>query len=80
VCNPSYSGGRDQKHHSSKPAQQIVGKTLSGKKDPSQKRAGGVARGVGPEFKTQYRKNQKTKNKEKPITEKRAGRVTQEVK
>jgi hypothetical protein len=26
------------------------------KKNPSQKRAGGVAQGVGPEFKPQYRK------------------------
>jgi hypothetical protein len=27
------------------------------KKNPSQKRAGGVAQGVGPEFKLQYLKN-----------------------
>jgi hypothetical protein len=45
TCNPSYSGGRDQEHCGSKPARQIVCKT------PSQKRAGGVAQGVGPEFK-----------------------------
>jgi hypothetical protein len=32
---------------------QVVHETLSGKK-PSQKRAGGVAPGVGPEFKPQY--------------------------
>jgi hypothetical protein len=37
---------------------EIVLKTLSPgkKKKPSQKRAGGVAQGVGPEFKPQYRK------------------------
>jgi hypothetical protein len=35
--------------------QQIVHETLSWK-NPSQKRAGGVAQGVGPEFKLQYRK------------------------
>jgi hypothetical protein len=36
-----------------KPARQIVHKTLSQKK-PITKRAGGVAQGVGPEFKPQY--------------------------
>jgi hypothetical protein len=34
---------------------QILRETLS-QKNPSQKRAGGVAQGVGPEFKTQYSK------------------------
>jgi hypothetical protein len=34
---------------------QIVCETLS-QKNPSQKRAGGVAKGVGPEFKPQYYK------------------------
>jgi hypothetical protein len=34
---------------------QIVCKILS-QKSPSQKRASGVAQGVGPEFKSQYRK------------------------
>jgi hypothetical protein len=43
--NPSYLGGRNQEDHSSKPAQ-TVGETLS-QKNPSQKRAGGVAQGVG---------------------------------
>jgi hypothetical protein len=34
---------------------QIVWETLSQKKkNPSQKRAGGVAQGVGPEFNSQY--------------------------
>jgi hypothetical protein len=33
--------------------EEIVHKTLSQKK-PSQKRAGGVAQGEGPEFKSQY--------------------------
>jgi hypothetical protein len=31
------------------------------KKTPSQKRAGGVAQGVGPEFKPQYHKKKKVK-------------------
>jgi hypothetical protein len=30
-CNPTYSGGRDQKDDGSRPAWQIVHKTLSGK-------------------------------------------------
>jgi hypothetical protein len=30
-------------------------------KDPSQKRAAGVAQGVGPEFKPQYHKKKKKK-------------------
>jgi hypothetical protein len=37
---------------------QIVHKTLS-RKNPSQKRAGGMAQGVGPEFKPQYHKKRK---------------------
>jgi hypothetical protein len=35
---------------------QVVLKTLS-RKNPSQKRAGEVAQGVGPDFKSQYYKN-----------------------
>jgi hypothetical protein len=41
---------------------QIVLKTLSQKKKKSHKRTGGVAQGVGPDFKPQYCKNKK-KNK-----------------
>jgi hypothetical protein len=47
--NPSYSGGRDQEDHSTKPAGQIVQRPHLEK--THQKRAGGVAQGVGPEFK-----------------------------
>jgi hypothetical protein len=36
---------------------EIVSKTLYQKKKPSQKRTGGLAQGVGPEFKPQYHKN-----------------------
>jgi hypothetical protein len=57
ACNPSYSGGRDEEDRSSKPAWEIVHKTLSRKK-PSQKRAG-VAHGAGPKFKPQYYKKKK---------------------
>jgi hypothetical protein len=52
ACNPSYSRGRDQEDRVSKSAGQIVCRILS-QKNPSQKRAGGMAQGVGPEFKPQ---------------------------
>jgi hypothetical protein len=59
ACNPSYSGGRDQEDHSLKPAQaNSAQEPIS--KNPSQKRAGGVTQGEGPEFKPQY--HQKKKN------------------
>jgi hypothetical protein len=38
------------------------------KKNPSQKRAGWVAQGVGPEFKPQYCKNKNKKKKKTPKT------------
>jgi hypothetical protein len=52
VCNPSYSVGRDQEDHSSKPAQanSLQDSIL---KIPSQKRVGGMAQGEDPEFKSQ---------------------------
>jgi hypothetical protein len=43
---------------------QIVCETLS-QKHPSQKRAGGVTQGVGPEFKPQYHKKKKKKERKK---------------
>jgi hypothetical protein len=46
TCNPSYSGGRDQEDHSLK--------RLYLKKTLHKKRGGGVAQGVGLEFKPQY--------------------------
>jgi hypothetical protein len=62
ACNPSYSGGRDQEDHSSKPPGQIVQETLSQKKS-SQKKGCGVAQSVDPEFKPQYH-TKKKKRKE----------------
>jgi hypothetical protein len=50
TCNPSYSGDRDQEDRGLKPAPANSSGDLSWKK-PSQKRDGGVAQGVGPEFK-----------------------------
>jgi hypothetical protein len=47
TCNPSYSRGRDQEDHGSKPVQ-ANGSPDPILKNPAQKRAGGVAQGVGP--------------------------------
>jgi hypothetical protein len=50
--NPSYSGGREQEDHGLKSAQANSFEILSGKKkNPSQKRAGGMAQRISPEFK-----------------------------
>jgi hypothetical protein len=61
TCNPSYLGGRDQEDCVSKTTwanSSIVHKTLS-QKNPSPKRAGGVAQGEGPEFKSPVLKKKK---------------------
>jgi hypothetical protein len=52
--NPSYSGGRNQKDHSLKSDGANSLYDPISRKRPSQKRAGKVAQGVGPEFKHQY--------------------------
>jgi hypothetical protein len=57
TCNPSYSRGRDEEDRGSKPAWANSLRKLNLKKNPSQKTAGGVTQGVGPEFNPQYRKN-----------------------
>jgi hypothetical protein len=56
--NPSYSRGRDQEDYGSKPAQANSSRDPISK-NPLQKRAGGVAQGIDPEFKTQYHKSKK---------------------
>jgi hypothetical protein len=50
--NPSYSGGRDQEDCGSKPAQANSSQDPVSKK-LTQKRTGGMAQEVGPEFKPQ---------------------------
>jgi hypothetical protein len=60
ACNPSYSGGRDQEDCGSKLGKQFARPYLD--KNPSQKRAGRGAQGVGPEFKPQYCQKIKIKN------------------
>jgi hypothetical protein len=62
--NPSYSGGKDEEDWGckdeedwgSKAGQANSSRDPISKKNPSQKRAGGVAQGIGPEFKPQYYK------------------------
>jgi hypothetical protein len=51
ACNPSYLGCRAQEDCSSKPAQANSSARPYLEKTPSQKRASGVAQGVGSEFK-----------------------------
>jgi hypothetical protein len=52
ACNPSYSGGRDQEDHSSKPAwANSLGDARL--KTPITKRAGEVTQGEGSEFNSQ---------------------------
>jgi hypothetical protein len=56
TCNLNYSGGRDE-DYGLNPTQANVGKTLFRKKKTfHNKGLGGVAQGVGPEFKPQYQK------------------------
>jgi hypothetical protein len=57
--NPSYTGGRDQEDHGSKPAWAKLFVRPYLKKKHSQKRTGGVTQGVGLEFKPQYHKKKK---------------------
>jgi hypothetical protein len=52
--NHCYLGGRDEEDRGLKPAQENSSKDLIFKKNKSQKTAGGVVQGVGPEFKPQY--------------------------
>jgi hypothetical protein len=55
-CNPSYSGGRDQED---------LFEASPTTKKASQKRDGGVAQGVDPEFKPQYCKKKKRERERK---------------
>jgi hypothetical protein len=56
-----YLRGRDRRISVQTQPRQIVLKTLSQKKLFTKKRAGGVAQGVGPEFKPQYCKTKQNK-------------------
>jgi hypothetical protein len=61
ACNPSYSGGREQEDLGSKPALASSSGDHILEKTHNKKRAGGVAQGVGPEFKPQHSQKKKKK-------------------
>jgi hypothetical protein len=52
-------GGRDQEDHSSKPAQANSSSDPISKIPNTKKRTGGMAQGVGPEFKPYYHTHKK---------------------
>jgi hypothetical protein len=63
ACNPSYSEGRDQEDRGLKPALENSSRDPIFKKKHIIRKGGvaeRVAQGVGPEFKTQYCKQNKT--------------------
>jgi hypothetical protein len=64
TCNPSYSEGRDQGDHGSKPVQANSSRNTI-LKIPNTKRVGAVAQGVEPEFKRWYCKKKKKREKER---------------
>jgi hypothetical protein len=55
-CNPRYSGGRNQEDCSLKPIWANSSRNPISKKTHRKERAGGVARDIDPEFKSQYHK------------------------
>jgi hypothetical protein len=59
ACNPSYSGGRDQEDLGSKPVQANSSLDSISKKNHHKKKTDGMVQVVGPEFKSQYHKNNK---------------------
>jgi hypothetical protein len=66
ACHPSYSGGRDQEDHSWRPVKaNSLQDHISKKKKKPQKRIGGVAQGLGPEFKLQVTHKKKKKERER---------------
>jgi hypothetical protein len=67
ACNPSYFGSRDQEDLDSKPAQANSSRNPISKNQSHKKRAGGVAQGIGPEFKPQNCKKKKKKEKKKTL-------------
>jgi hypothetical protein len=58
-CNPSYLEGKDQRDGGSEPAYAKGSRAPILGKNPSQKRAGALAQGVGPEYSKDKNKNEK---------------------
>jgi hypothetical protein len=56
TCNPRYLGGRDEDQFEASQGKQ----SRPYLKKKSQKGAGGVAQGIGPEFKPQHSKEKKS--------------------
>jgi hypothetical protein len=54
LCNISYSEGRDQEDHSSKPTGTNSSQDPILKKTHHKKRTDGVAKAIGPEFKSHF--------------------------
>jgi hypothetical protein len=63
ACNPSYSGGGDQKDGGLKPAQANSSRDPISKHLITKNWARRVAQGESPEFKPQYRKTKQTNKK-----------------
>jgi hypothetical protein len=63
TCNPSYSEGRDQEDHGFKSARASSSQDPISKNPITKNWAGGVAQGEGPEFKPQYHKKKKKKER-----------------
>jgi hypothetical protein len=63
ACNPCYICDRDQEDHDSRAAWANSSARTYFKKTLHKKGTGGVAQGVGPEFKAQYHKKEKKKRK-----------------
>jgi hypothetical protein len=61
ICNLATQEAEIRKIMVQSQLRQIVHETLS-QENPSYKRAGGVAQGVGPEFKSQCQKKKKSNN------------------
>jgi hypothetical protein len=61
TCNPSYSGGRDQEDHGSKPTWANSSQDPVSKKHNTKERGWQMAQGVGPKFKLEYHKKKKKK-------------------
>jgi hypothetical protein len=67
--NLTYSRGRDQEDLSSKPNPEKQFERPYLEKTHSKKRAGGVAQGLGSEFKVQYRQKKQKKKSKKGLIE-----------
>jgi hypothetical protein len=74
ACNPSYSGDRDQEDRDLKLAWANSSQDpISRKSITKKKKTGGVAQGIGPEFKSQYLKKEEKRGRVTEALEKGIG-------